>query len=177
MKELTQEFLKSILYYDEFTGIFVWLDSRHNAVKVGSEAGFVTVDKRVGRNGKSYRRIIIRKKEYKLHRLAFLYMTGNMPEKDVGHEDGDGLNNKWSNLRDISNLENSKNQRIPRHNKSGFLGVYWKKPRERWVAEISVNGRKKHLGDFKDIEDAIAARKAANIKYNYHPNHGQLRTL
>lgn len=172
---LTQEFLKSILYYDEFTGIFVWLDSRNGAVKVGSEAGYIKSDKRHGRNNKSYRRIIILGKEYKLHRLAFLYKTGKLPAGQVDHEDQDGLNNAWLNLRDVSCLDNSKNQKMSRSNTSGFVGVGWRKDSKKWFAEIGIKGKSKKLGFFVNKEDAIAARKEANIKYGFHENHGQSR--
>jgi hypothetical protein len=52
--------------------------------------------------------------------------------------------------------------------------VCWKKRVSKWLASISINGKRKHLGYFKDIDDAIEARKNANIEYGYHANHGEV---
>ena len=49
---------------------------------------------------------------------------------------------------------------------------YVKKREQKWVARIKVNCKDNHLGYFHDKEDAINARNAANVKYNYHVNHG-----
>lgn len=44
--------------------------------------------------------------------------------------------------------------------------------KDKWQALIRVESRFINLGYFEDINDAIAARKEAEIKYNFHPNHG-----
>ena len=61
-------------------------------------------------------------------------------------------------------------------NTSGVVGVgrYRSYGEDRWRAYIKIYGRLKHLGVFKHKKDALAARKRAKKKYNYHVNHGQL---
>ena len=166
--ELTQSYLKSILHYNPETGAFTWLVSRGNQfTRPGMLAG--------SDDGKGYRKIEIGGKGYYGHRLAFLYMTGAFPEKDTDHIDGNPSNDAWANLRAVSTRENMLNKRRYNNNKSGRVGVIWSKGGGKWVAHISVDKRLKHLGVFESLDDAIACREAAEIKYNYHPNHG--RTL
>lgn len=57
-------------------------------------------------------------------------------------------------------------------NKSGYHGVIWDLNNNNWRARIGVEGKTLNLGSFTDKQDAIAARKAAEVKYNFHSNHG-----
>jgi hypothetical protein len=168
---ITQEQLKDLLHYDKETGGFTWLVSKGTARK-GSEAGSVRI-----KSGKKYRWIQVLGRQCSAHRLAFLYMTGEFPENDVDHRDGNGLNNEWSNLREATPAENARNQRLSKRNRSGVVGVRWLQDRRKWKASIGVNGRTKHIGFFSNKGDAIAARKAADIEFGYHPNHGKNRPL
>jgi len=59
-------------------------------------------------------------------------------------------------------------------NTSGTMGVSWYKDRKKWYARISSDDEVIFLGMFDHKEDAIAARKAAEVKYGYHPNHGKV---
>ena len=91
---LTQEYLKSILHYNQETGDFTWLETRNQLSKKGSVAGYIDLST----SGKKYRRIIIDRKKYMAHNLVVFYMTGVWPETKVIHRDDDGLNNAWNNL-------------------------------------------------------------------------------
>ena len=166
---LTQDQLKEVLHYCPETGVFTWLIGGPGRRK-GSEAGYVQQGIRCG---KSYRKIRVDRGSYFAHRLAFLYMTGEFPEDQVDHEDGNGTNNVWSNLRAVDSIENAKNQRRYSNNTSGTVGVHWNKQTRKWRVSIFC----KHLGYFHDKEDAIAARKAAEVTYGFHPNHGAERPL
>ena len=64
-----------------------------------------------------------------------------------------------------------------KNNTSGHTGVYWYSQRKKWVSEIFADGRKISLGYFKDKEEAIQARKQANIEYGFHENHGKTTCL
>jgi hypothetical protein len=79
----------------------------------------------------------------------------------VDHINGDGLDNRRSNLRSATNAENSKNQRIPVNNTSGFKGVAWHKRDMRWQAYIRLDDGRRHLGTFTTAEDAAYAYDAA----------------
>jgi hypothetical protein len=100
-----------------------------------------------------------------------------MPEHGIDHEDGNGLNNRWENLRDVTRLENMRNRRKYKNNTSGVVGVVWNKARGKWQVQIKVKGTLIFLGYFVNKDDAIKARKKADIKYGFHKNHGEDRPL
>src|SRR5690606_167269 len=100
-------------------------------------------------------------KLHQAHRLAFLYMTGEMPEKVVDHINGDRSDNRWENLRCANQSQNMANVGIRSANTSGTPGVVWDKERQKWRAQLRVNGKKKNLGRFDSIEDAKATVNAA----------------
>jgi len=166
---ITQERLKEVLHYCPETGQFLWLKGQRR----GKVAGSV---KRQRVTGKSYRHLKVYGREYLEHRLAFLYTTGDLPEHEVDHIDGNGLNNSWPNLRAVTGRENHRNKRKPANNTSGVVGVCWHEHSGKWLAQIGRGGRK-NLGLFHNKEDAIAARKAAEVFYGFHENHGTERPL
>jgi len=161
---ITQDYLKSILSYDPETGIFIWLKSTGTSKK-GSIAG--------GKDEKGYIRIYINKKGYRAHRLAFLYMNGSLPFDQVDHKNHIKNDNRFKNLRECSNKENHKNRTLNANNKSGIVGVHWKPSIKKWVAQISNNDKREHLGFYKERNHAIMARWLAEDKYKYHENHGR----
>jgi hypothetical protein len=64
---------------------------------------------------------------------------------------------------------------IPSKNTSGVVGVYWHTKERIWYADIRIEGKKKHLGSFHDFDAAVTARKAAEVAYGFHPNHGSAK--
>jgi len=161
---LTQEYLKSILDYDLDTGIFTWKVSKANRTKVGDVAGW-------SYNG--YREIEINNKAYKAHRLAWLYVYGEMPKNLVDHIDGNRSNNKISNLREATYQENSENYKTPKTNKSGVKNVSWYKSLNKWVVSISIRKTKKTVGYYDDLELAeLVAIEARNKYRGEFANHG-----
>lgn len=95
-----------------------------------------------------------------LHRV----ITGADDDVIVDHIDGNGLNNRRSNLRTATHSQNMFNQRTGRANTSGFKGVSWHKDMAKWEAHIQANGKKVNLGYFSSPEDASNARKAAAVR-------------
>lgn len=81
--------------------------------------------------------------------------------KNVDHEDRNELNNRRYNLRQCTNSQNSQNRRKQSNNTSGIIGVGWHKSSNRWRAYIKINGIRKELGYFKDVNEAITARLKA----------------
>lgn len=166
---LTQDQLKEVLHYCPETGVFTWLKPQCLGHRAGTN--------HVTHSGKTYRRLRLSGRWYKEHKLAFLYMTGSFPFDQVDHENGNGTDNRWTNLRDISVTENNQNKKMPITNTSGTVGVSWDRTKNRWYAYISVKDTNKSIGRFTSKDDAIAARKAAEVELGYHPNHGSNRPL
>lgn len=165
---LTQDKLKELLTYDPDTGIFKWIKKSANRIRVGEEAGILYPYK----NGKThYRNICISYKGYRAHRLAWLYMTGSFPEYEIDHINHNASDNRWCNLREVTKAENQRNRSLYMTNTSGFPGVYWSKLRSKWMASIRYQGKSIYLGYFKNILDAVHARKEAEKLYGFHPNH------
>ena len=161
---ITQSELKERLHYCPDTGAFTWLNPKSNCKSKGDKAGTM--------HHTGYLIIQIDKFRTGAHRWAFLYMTGSMPIEMVDHENQVRSDNRWSNLREVDRSGNQKNRSINKNNTSGFTGVRWHAGKEKWEVTISHNASRFYLGSFKDKSEAITARKAANIKYGYHPNHG-----
>jgi hypothetical protein len=170
--ELTAEEARRILDYNPETGDLVW-KIRLSRVKPGDIAGCA----RGNGVGKNYRAVRVQREAYLAHRLVWLIVTGEWPVGHIDHHDGDGMNNAWVNLRDVTRQENCKNVRRRIDNTAGATGVSWDQSRNRFSAYIGVDRKVRKLGRFKTFEEAVVARKAAEIEYGYHPNHGQDRPL
>ena len=169
---ISREGVLRVLDYDEFSGIFIWKFS-NGVHTVGKEAGWVCPS----RCGKRYRLISISGTKYKAHRLAWLIINGLFPENEIDHIDGNGLNNKYSNLRAVNRTENARNLRRKVTNTSGVTGVRFDKNQLKWSANIGNKSMNIHLGTFESFEDAVSARKEAEKKLGYHPRHGETRPL
>jgi hypothetical protein len=161
---LSQEYLKSILDYDFDTGIFTWKVNKSKRTKIGDVAGWLY-------NG--YREIEINNQKYKAHRLAWLYVNGEMPKNLIDHIDGNRSNNKISNLREATYQANSENYKTPKTNKSGVKNVSWYKGLNKWVVSINIKKTKKTIGYFEDLELAeLVAVEARNKYRGEFANHG-----
>lgn len=159
---LTQEYLKQILHYNPDSGEFFWI--KNTPIENWKRAGT--------KNPLRYVQILIQGKIYLAHRLAFIYMKGENPIEQIDHINHNKIDNRWCNLRLVSHQENHRNMPIQLNNKSGHNGIYWHKSANKWCSMIKVNGKNKYLGLFKNIKQAIQARKDAELYYNFHKNHG-----
>ena len=155
---LTQEHLKDKFRYDSATGLFTRINNARKVVGTMNKAGYLV--------------ITIGYKRYMAHHLAWLYEYGYFPEVQIDHKDHNRSNNAIDNLREVTELENSKSKRLYKVNTSGHHGVIWDKINNNWRARIGLNGKTINLGSFEDKGDAIAARVAAEHEYDFHENHG-----
>lgn len=164
---LTAETARATWSYDPETGLLRWKISPAKHIKIGCIAGYCQKFKTT-----TYVILRFKNKNYRAHRVIWMILHGVWPSEDVDHVNGVGVDNKIKNLRDVSQLENLKNQRLRKTNKSGFCGVCWLKHISKWRARINFNSSTVTLGYFVNIEDAIAARQAANVQHGFHPLHG-----
>lgn len=157
--ELTQGHVCELLDYDPLTGDFTWRErSRHWFPTDRSWKWWNTnfANKKAGTK-KDYHYFYFLGKNYLGHRLAWIYMTGAWPEKDIDHKDCDGSNNKWDNLREASSMQNMANSRAKRGTKTGAKGVTPDRLNKAYRAAIRINGKNAHLGTFKTIDEANLA--------------------
>lgn len=89
-----------------------------------------------------------------LHRFLLDVKDKNI---QVDHKDGNPLNNMRSNLRLATNSQNNSYRSIDSRNSSGYKGVYYDKERNKWIAEIKADGKKKFIGRFETKEEAALA--------------------
>lgn len=150
---INQERLAQLVAYDPETGLFTCAQNRKGSKnKVGDVLGSFT---RCG-----HIEIQLDSRRYLAHRLAFLAMTGSMPLGVVDHINRNPSDNRWANLRDVTQVENGHNQnRNPWNNRTGFVGVHcWK---NKYRAKLVVGQKQVHLGTFDDPVTAAAAYEAA----------------
>lgn len=168
--EITADYARTRLEYNNDTGAMIWKfapDQRPqwNGRYSGRLAGSLNKD--------GYIQVRINKSFYPAHRLAWLITYGRMPSLQIDHINGVRTDNKISNLREVSHADNGKNQRLRFDNKSGHCGVYMNTREGKWYAFITSSRKTLHLGAFDVLDDAIAARRAAEKKFGFHQNHGK----
>ena len=146
---LTQQALKQALSYDRNSGSFVWIKKNAKGVKAGTSAGS-------NKCADGYARIKLFGQPYMAHRLAWFYENGHWPDNLIDHINGNKMDNRMINLRDVTHSVNLQNQRGPRsNNKSGFLGV--KAHNWGWMSQIKNHKQTIFLGTFATPELAHAA--------------------
>ena len=156
-KELLNE------YFEYSDGELYWkkLFDNRNQVKLNDNAGHIHKSP----NKISYKRITFLKKRYFVHQLVFMMFNGYIP-KQIDHIDGNGLNNKIENLREVTSQQNCLNRRLRKDNKIGFKNIYWRNDSKKWRVTLSVNGKNKDFGSYFDIE--IAKFIAETMRHKYH---------
>src|SRR6476659_34528 len=138
--KLTQKRLKQLLRYDPKTGIFIWLGPTDRTKKAGARAGCL--------DSLGYWIIRIDGKNYKGHRLAWLYVYGKVP-KYLDHKNRNTASCRIADLREATHDQNMQNKKS--WGRSGYKGVRWKA--NGWEAQI----RNVYLGRFCTPQEAHAA--------------------
>ena len=151
-----QDKLKEVLDYDPMTGILTNKVYRNRMARAGDAAG--TTDY------KGYIRVGFNKQKWLAHRLAFLWMTGTVPEQ-VDHKNRVKDDNRWDNIRPADGFLNAKNKGKLRNNTSGHTGVHFCNVKHKFIAQLRRRNVQYHLGQFNTMNEAIAARAAGELKY------------
>lgn len=164
-KNLSQERLKSLLSYEETTGAFTWISksSKHSPVTVGERA-----DKLHKSSG--YRRVQIDGERYVAHRLAWLYVYGEIPEDEIDHINNDKTDNSIANLR-LADGKNSLNAKLQSGTLTGVKGVTIEDG--RFLARVAYKGTTYRVGRFLSLSDAEkAVREKREELHGEFTNHG-----
>ena len=147
---ITQDRLKELVSYDPETGVFMRKVRTSNRVDMGKPIGSIDTH--------GYLWCSLDGKAFRLHRLAMIYMHGSVHDGDVDHINLDRKDNRISNLREVSRSVNMQNKRVASsNNKSGYVGVCFDSRRNKYYAQIRVNGKNTHLGMFESATDAHGA--------------------
>jgi hypothetical protein len=154
---LTADRLRELLEYSPETGIFLWRVKPVRRICAGQVAGCDT--------GNGYRIIGIDGCYFLAHRLAWLYVTGSWPTKEIDHRNTIRSDNRWNNLREASTRQNFANKGPRRGSKSGLKGAIFERRSQRWIAKIVIEGKLNCLGTFKTPEEAHAAYMSAATRH------------
>ncbi|KSV78865.1 HNH endonuclease [Sinorhizobium sp. GL2] len=130
---------------------------RMNSRLAGKVAGYRTKKEKrqcVTVDGKAY---LSSRLVYALHHDIPLSQLPDL----IDHKDCDTQNDRPSNLRPATHVQNNGNQKLSSNNTSGLKGATWNKRLRKWSAQIRVHGKLKHLGLFDDPAEAHAAYLAA----------------
>lgn len=150
--------------YDSKDGAIYWKKiTPPNTVKRGTRAG--------GVHKLGYRLVKVLGKTYREHRVVWAMHTGQWPENFIDHINGIRNDNRFENLREVTEPENSKNRRKGKNNKTGVNGVHIQNG--RYIASIRVQGCLVYLGSFATLQEAAQERNKAEAHYKFHNNHGK----
>lgn len=171
--------LRKLISYDPETGQMTWLNRPRHLFT--SDREFKRWNKRYAgkpalaanhKNG--YLHGHVNKKPVLAHRAAWSIHYGSQPPKQIDHKNGDRKDNRIENLRDGTGNKNARNAKMRSDNTTGKNGIYYK--RGAWLAMIGVDGKMLYLGSFRQKEQAIAARNAAETMLGYAERHGKKET-
>ncbi len=150
-----QEMIDEWLDIDPEKGEIRWKKSKGSRTKKGEEAGSITV--------KGYKIINFNGKYYYVHRLIWFFVHGYFPENYIDHINGDKIDNRICNLREVSQSCNLQNSKPRKNNTSGFHGVSKGKGRKKYYAQIVIKGKTINLGSYINKLEAAYARAAYEI--------------
>jgi len=129
---------KEYLEYNSETGLITWIKSSAKKIKIGQIAGSL--------NDKGYIKIILNRKNYQAHRLAWYLYYGSWPTNQIDHINGIKTDNKISNLRDVTNKQNNLNKKG--HREKTYKYYAFNKYSRKWTVQKQINGKQKYFGYF-----------------------------
>lgn len=171
--------LREVLDYDPITGRFDWREPQPSWFKsVGHWRAYLAFvagkQPMTDPHSAGYLWGSVLGEQMLAHRVAWAWYYGEWPDAEIDHIDHVRSSNPIHNLRVAGRVGNMRNASLRQDNTSGVTGVTWQADRRKWAAQIGVHGRIIPLGRFDKFDDAVTARKAAEQRYGFHPNHGTL---
>jgi len=173
---ISQARLRQLLRYDPSTGNLYW--KPRPVCDFKTEGSAKTWNRRFAgkkagcADGYGYTKVVVLGVKYQAHRLVWVLCTGVWPD-EVDHINHKRSDNRIENLRAVCRSENSRNQSLSSRNTSGETGISWCAPSGKWRVRLKSEGASRHIGLFKRLPDAVAARDAAKAELGFHQNHGQ----
>ena len=168
-EELTQELVSKALSYNPDTGHLTWVTNLYSKrVVPRSRAGSLTK--------KGYREVSLFGKSYKEHHLIWFITYGVWPKGQIDHINQVRDDNRIANLREVTVAENSRNRSRRPNTKTGEHGIWFNKRTFKYVAEITVNGKKVYQKSFDYPDEAVRQRKIKSLELGFHENHGSQST-
>jgi hypothetical protein len=150
--------------YDPDAGALYWAIRSSNAARM---------DRPAGKLERGYWSVMVNGRLYRAHRIIWAMHYGEWPDGQVDHINHIRADNRIENLRVVPHLDNHRNMSLFKNNTTGIPGVRFDVRYGSWTARITVNYKQINLGSYKTKEEAIAARKKAEVEYGFHPNHGR----
>jgi hypothetical protein len=127
---------------------------------------------KVGTLNNGYIKVSIGRKKYLAHRIIWMMQYGFLPA-EIDHINNNRSDNRIENLRQVNRTQNRCNISSYKNNTSGTKGVSWQSNLSKWQVSISVDGKRKYLGVFKDLELAeLVSMEARNKFHGRYANHG-----
>jgi hypothetical protein len=164
------EYLRKRLRYEPETGKLYWLD--HDGMPNWWRSKNSAREAFTANHNKGYRCGRVDKQKLLAHRVIWALAHGEWPDSQIDHINGDKIDNRLANLRDVSAAENRKNVSKQSNNTSGACGVCWYARDGKWQAQIKIGGKQRYLGRFATRDAAIAARLAASRELGFTDRHG-----
>lgn len=152
---------RSALQYVPETGALLWKATTGPRCRVGAVAGSIDTH--------GYRQIKIHGKTILAHRIVWAMFNDRMPLGRLDHINGNRLDNRIENLREVTDSQSAFNIGMKANNTTGAKGVCYRRSTGRWLVQIGVGGRKLFVGSFASKEEAITARADAEAKH--YPSH------
>lgn len=165
-EDLTQELIAKVLKYDALSGTLIWISNLHSKCVVpNSRAGSLV-------KSTGYRNISLFGRTYLEHQLVWFICNGVWPKGQIDHINQIRDDNRIVNLRDVSKADNARNRSRNPNSKLGEHGIWFNMRTNKYVAEITLNGKKVYQKSFDDIDVAINERRIKSLELGFHTNHG-----
>lgn len=166
----SQQELRAAFEYNPHSGALIW---KHRArVRQCTNTRYAGTPALACRSRHGYLEGTFNGQLYAQHRIIWKLVTGEEPD-EIDHINGDRSDNRFVNLRNVSRGLNRLNTKRQSNNTSGVTGVRWLKRERLWRSEIKLGGKTTCLGYFRNFDEAVRARRDAESRMGFHPNHGR----
>jgi hypothetical protein len=153
------EELRQLFEYDPEIGQLRWRARLSNRTFIGAVAGTQRPD--------GYFKIRIHGSFFYSHRIIWALFTGqDVGGMQIDHINGNKADSRFENLRLANTGENMRNRTAQVNSKSGIFGVFWDKSRNMWTVSVQAGGKTIYRKRFRSLDDAIAARREAELKFH-----------